>query len=139
MINSRQITDLHKKVAALAIQHIDLCKQAGIDLLITSTYRDAEAQNALFAQGRTTPGKIVTRARAGQSVHNYRLAYDVVPIRNGKPVWSSSDPVWQEVGRIGESLGLEWAGRWKSFKEFPHFQYLGDLTIADLQQGKMIA
>ena len=139
MINSRKVTDLHPRVAALAIQHIDLCKQAGIDIIVTSTFRDKESQDALYAEGRTLPGKIKTRARGGQSIHNYRLAYDVVPLRNGKPVWDTRDVAWAKVGLIGESLGLEWGGNWKSFKDLPHFQYLGGLTLSDLQQGKMIS
>jgi peptidoglycan L-alanyl-D-glutamate endopeptidase CwlK len=63
---------------------------------------------------------------------------DVVPVRNGKPVWDSKDPVWQTVGRLGKAAGLEWAGDWKRFKEFPHFQYTGGLTLAQLQQGAKI-
>jgi peptidoglycan L-alanyl-D-glutamate endopeptidase CwlK len=43
-----------------------------------------------------------------------------------------------QIGKIGESCGLEWAGNWKTFKEFPHFQYTGGLTIAQLQQGAKI-
>jgi peptidoglycan L-alanyl-D-glutamate endopeptidase CwlK len=115
------------------------CNAAGIDLLVTSTYRDNASQEALYAQGRTKPGKIVTNARAGQSFHNYRCAFDVVPLRHGKPVWDSKDPVWQIIGQIGKQCGLEWAGDWKRFKEFPHFQYTGGLTLAKLQEGAKIA
>lgn len=139
MINSRKITDLHQRVATLAIQHIDLCKQAGIDIIITSTFRDKESQDALYAEGRTVPGTIKTKARGGQSIHNYRLAYDVVPMRNGKPVWDTRDAAWAKVGQIGMGLGLEWGGNWKSFRDLPHFQFLDGLTLSDLQQGKMIA
>jgi len=115
------------------------CNQANIDILITSTYRDNESQNALYAQGRTQPGKIVTNARAGESWHNYRCAVDVVPIINGKPCWDTKNSVWQEVGRIGKEAGLEWAGDWKRFKEFPHFQYTGGKTLAQLRNGERIA
>lgn len=138
MINSRKLMDLNAKVAAMATQHIANCKDLGIDILITSTYRDAESQNALYAQGRTTPGNIVTNAKAGQSYHNFRVAYDVVPMRNGKPVWDASDPIWKLVGEAGKKAGLEWAGDWKKFKEFPHFQYTGGLTLKDFQAGKHI-
>jgi peptidoglycan L-alanyl-D-glutamate endopeptidase CwlK len=64
---------------------------------------------------------------------------DVVALVNGKPVWSTTDPIWQKIGEIGKACGLEWAGDWKDFKEFPHFQYTGGLTIAQLQQGAKIA
>ena len=142
MQNSRDIKDLHPKVQVLANKFIDACDKAGIDILITSTYRDFESQNALYAQGRTKPGNKVTNARGGESWHNYKLAFDVVPLRGGKPVWNTSGAdlsLWQQVGSIGESVGLEWAGRWVKFKEFAHFQYTGGLTLKDLQQGKKLA
>jgi peptidoglycan LD-endopeptidase CwlK len=140
MINSRSVTELHPKVATMAMAMVQHCDEAGIDLLITSTYRDHESQNELYAQGRTKPGKIVTNVRGGQSYHNYRVAFDVVPLRNGKCVWDSSDPAWRKVGEIGESLGLEWAGRWGGkLKETAHFQYTGGLALADLHSGQVIA
>lgn len=138
MINSRKIQDLTAPVAVMAMKHIQACKELGIDLLITSTYRDSECQDSLYAQGRTKPGRIVTNARGGQSFHNYRVAYDVVPLQNGKPLWDSEDPVWQTIGAVGKSIGLEWAGDWKKNREFPHFQYTGGLSLADFKAGKRI-
>lgn len=139
MINSRKIYDLRPKVAQMCVMHKARCEmELGIELLITSTLRDGEAQDALYAQGRTAPGNIVTAARAGESFHNYGLAYDVVPVRNGKPVWDGSDPLWAEVGRIGRECGLEWAGDWQHFRELAHFQYTAGLTLAQLQQGQTL-
>lgn len=139
MINSRKIDDLLPVVQGKVLAFIKLCQENDIDILITSTYRDNESQDALYAQGRTAPGKKVTNAKAGQSWHNYRCAIDVVPIRNGKPVWDAKDPIWQKVGELGEEAGLEWAGRWKTFKEMAHFQYTGGKTLAQLQLGEKIA
>ena len=136
MINSRSLTDLHPKVAALCSEFLNRCKEKGIDVIITSTYRDAESQNALYAQGRTTQGKIVTNAKAGQSYHNWRVAFDFCPIINGKCQWDNKD-LFAECGRIGEEVGLEWAGRWAGkFKETAHFQYTGGLSLADFHAGK---
>jgi peptidoglycan L-alanyl-D-glutamate endopeptidase CwlK len=153
MINSRKIEDLHPHVKTLCEQFIKACEDAGLDVLITSTYRDHESQAELYAQGRTKPGKIVTNAPPGKSWHNWRVAFDIVPLRHGKPVWGISGngiddnpsddefddlELWLRIGAIGKSVGLEWAGDWKSFKEFPHFQYTGGLTLADLQAGKTL-
>ena len=141
MINSRNLSDLHPVCKEKAEKFLKIAKDAGIDLLVTSTYRDNESQAALFAQGRTKPGLIVTNARPGQSWHNWRCAFDVVPIRNGKPVWGITGPdgdLWRKVGELGESVGLEWAGRWTGkLREFAHFQYTGGLTLAQLQSGKV--
>ena len=137
MINSRKLEDLHPKVAKLCDQFIRKCKSQNIDILITSTYRDAASQNALYAQGRTAPGKKVTNAKAGQSFHNWKCAFDFVPIVNGKPNWNDT-ALYTKCGEIAESVGLEWAGRWKIFKELAHCQYTGGLTLHDFQQGKTL-
>lgn len=142
MINSRSLDDLNPIVKPKVEAFLLACAKVDIDLLVTSTYRDAESQTALYAQGRTTPGKVVTNAKAGSSWHNWHCAVDVVPLRNGKPVWGTSGEdgvLWKKIGAIGVDCGLEWAGNWKSFKELAHFQYTGGLTLADLQQGKQIA
>jgi len=137
MINSRNINDLHPHVAALCEAFIDACKVKDIDVIITSTYRDIESQNALYAQGRTKPGKKVTNARGGDSYHNYRIAFDFCPIVNGKAHWNDS-MTFTRCGEIAEGLGLVWAGRFKSFKELAHCQFTGGLSLAELKQGKAI-
>jgi len=138
VINSRKIEDLLPPVRERVERFIAACKVEGIDILITSTYRDNESQDALYAQGRTKPGVKVTNARAGQSFHNYRCAVDVVPMKNGKPIWNAKDPVWKDIGRLGKAAGLEWAGDWVRLKEFPHFQYTGGVSLAQLQKGAKV-
>ena len=137
MVNSRSLTDLNPKVAALCSKFIEKCKANNIDVIITSTYRDKESQDALYAQGRTTVGKKVTNAKGGQSFHNYKVAFDFVPLVNGKAMWNDS-ALFIKCGEIAESVGLEWAGRWKKFNEMAHCQYTGGLTLADFQSGKTL-
>ena len=139
MINSRSLDDLIAPAKERVERFIALCKDNGIDLLVTSTYRDNESQQALYEQGRTTAGKVVTNAKAGDSWHNWRCAVDVVPMVNGKPDWDGSHPVWAKVGELGKQTGLEWAGEWRTFKELAHFQYTGGLTLTDLKNGQQIA
>lgn len=138
MINSRDLKELLPVVRTKVDAFLASAKKEGIDLLVTSTYRDAESQNALYAQGRTAPGKIVTNAKAGQSWHNHRCAIDVVPVVNGKAVWNDT-ALWARIGAIGKAAGLEWAGDWKKFKETAHFQYTGGKTLAQLQAGEKVA
>lgn len=137
MITSRRLEDLHPKVEKMCREFIAKCRGEGIDILITSTYRDNESQDALYAQGRTLPGSKVTNAKAGQSFHNYKLAFDFVPLVNGKAQWNDII-LFSKCGEIAKSCGLTWAGEWKSFKEYAHCQFTGDLTLKDLQSGKMI-
>jgi peptidoglycan L-alanyl-D-glutamate endopeptidase CwlK len=137
MKNSRDLDDLLPEVASRARAFLAAAKAYGIDLLVTSTYRDHAAQDALYAQGRSTPGMRVTNARPGESWHNWRRALDAVPIRNGKPVWTTTGhdaALWARVGKLGEAAGLEWAGRWRgNLREMAHFQYTGGATLAELQ------
>lgn len=134
MINSREVSDLHPWMREKAKAFIAACKKAGIDVILTSTYRDGESQTDLYSQGRTKPGKVVTNAKAGESFHNYRLAFDFLPVVNGKAQWGDAR-LFERCGVIGESLGLEWAGRWATFKELAHLQAPG-LKLADLKSGK---
>lgn len=139
MITSRSLDDLHPRVRELAEQHIAACADASIELLVYCTFRDAEEQDRLYRMGRTAPGRIVTCARGGESMHNYRLAYDCVPTIGGKPQWDDG-PLVRHVGVLGESVGLAWAGRWLGkLRESVHFQYTGGLALADLQAGKVPA
>ena len=137
MINSRNLSDLHPIVQAKVKAFVAACKKEGIDVLITSTYRDGESQNALYAQGRTKPGRRVTNAKAGQSWHNHRCAADFVPMVSGKAQWNDAR-TFKRCGEIAEACGLEWAGRWKSFPEMAHVQYTGGLTLAQLRAGAQI-
>ncbi len=130
---SRDLNDLHPKMQALAIKFLEKCHAQGLEVMIYCTYRSNTEQDLLYAQGRTTNGPIVTYAKAGQSKHNFTvngkpasLAFDGVPLRNGKPVWNKKTDedyaLWQKYGRIAKSVGLEWAGDWKRFKEYAHCQ-----------------
>lgn len=141
MINSRKIEDLLVPVQNKCKAFLAECAKQKIEVIITSTYRDAESQTALYAIGRTVKGKKVTNAKAGQSYHNWRVAFDVVPLRAGKPVWGTTGAdgeLWAKIGAIGKKCGLEWAGDWVKFKEYPHFQYTGGLKLADFQKGKTL-
>ena len=53
MINSRDIEYLVTPARVRVKEFLSKADAEGIDLLVTSTYRDDEAQAALYAQGRT--------------------------------------------------------------------------------------
>ncbi len=137
MINSRSLDDLLPVVKLKAENFLSACKKAGIDVLIYSTYRDNAAQAAEYAKGRTVPGHIVTNAKPGTSYHNWRCAFDFVPLIKGQPQWSDT-ALYLKCGIIAESVGLEWAGRWVSFRETAHCQYTGGLSITDLLAGRKV-
>jgi peptidoglycan L-alanyl-D-glutamate endopeptidase CwlK len=132
------LASLNKKARAklepfvLAAQ--EQVKQAGITIEVISGLRSWSQQAALYAQGRTKPGRIVTKARAGSSWHNYGLAIDLGLFRAGvyldeaKP--STADVIYRQLGVLAAKHGIEWAGNWKSFPEGPHFQVTFGLSLA---------
>src|ERR1043165_556102 len=78
-ISLERIQLLHPKLRVEASMIYDeiSCRLTGIvGCRFTQTLRTFEEQNALYAQGRTKPGQIVTNAKGGQSYHNYGLAID---------------------------------------------------------------
>ena len=110
------------------------------------TLRTFAEQDGLFAQGRTKPGAIVTKAKGGQSYHNYGLAIDIVLLvdkdKNGTFETASWDlktdfvgdgkSDWQEIVAIFKRYGYEWGGDWK-FLDLPHFQKTFGKSIKELQ------
>jgi len=111
---------------------MDAAKAAGLDVLIYCTYRSREEQDELYTHGRTAPGTIITNARGGQSAHNYGLAFDGAPMIAGKPMWGEGHPSWKVYGNVAAAVGLEWAGTWVSFREYPHVQYPNWKAIAGI-------
>ncbi|MDI6781427.1 MAG: M15 family metallopeptidase [bacterium] len=131
---SRKIEDLHPIVAKKAITMVTELAKQGIDIIITSTLRTMDEQAEIYAIGRTKPGRIITNAKPGQSWHNFGLAFDVVPVVNGKAVWDSY--YWEEIGAVGKAQGMMWGGDFKSFKDYPHFEYHPGLTLAMAKWGR---
>lgn len=118
--SEKAIATLHPEVRPMARALVNAAVDQGINIKVTSGTRTYAEQNALYAQGRSKPGKVVTNARGGQSNHNFGLAFDVTLFSGATPVWES--PLYKVVGSIGQSLGLEWGGSWKSLKDEPHFE-----------------
>jgi peptidoglycan L-alanyl-D-glutamate endopeptidase CwlK len=138
-MSSRRIEDLHPALQQLAVRFVERCAERQVDVLIVCTWRSGEEQDALYAIGRTKPGKRVTNAKAGQSSHNTMLngkpaarAFDAVPLLYGKPVWEdprdkdqdwTNDFGWRIMGEVAAELGLDWYGLPNAkFREAPHFQ-----------------
>jgi peptidoglycan L-alanyl-D-glutamate endopeptidase CwlK len=127
---------LKPKVKALAFELQKRAKEIGIDIIFTSTLRTKTEQNKLYARGRTAPGKIVTQARSGESMHNYGVAFDICPVINNQAAWNNT-ALFNQVGKIGMAIGLEWGGSWKGFVDKPHFQYTAGYNLDDFKTDKI--
>ena len=130
--SENRLKKVHPELASRIRAVAAALAQAGINIEVVQGLRTIAEQDALFAQGRTKPGLVVTRARGGQSNHNYGLATDVVPFVDGKPNWNAPNSVWVAIGHEGGKVGLEWGGSWKKFIDKPHLQLPG-LSIKQCQ------
>ena len=126
---SRSLQDLHPEVRWRAEKLIQSATDILVPILIYFTLRQFSEQEMLYDQGRTKPGRIVTNAKAGQSYHNYGLAFDFAILQD-QILWDTKTdinadqiPDYQQVGELGEDLGLQWGGRFKSLKgDYGHLQ-----------------
>lgn len=130
--SEKVVQKLHPKIREKAREFIVNAEKQGIILRITSGLRTWEEQDALYAQGRTKPGNVVTNAKGGSSNHNYGLAFDVVPIENGNVNWNSKN--WNKIGQIGKSVGFDWGGDWSGFVDKPHFEMLFGNNVSSLKK-----
>ena len=123
---SRKIDELLPELQDNYILFREAMTEAGLDFIVTCTYRSTEEQAELYAQGRTKPGRKVTWTL--KSKHCERKAFDIAIKKDGSPVWDvkvnvndNEIPDYEEAGRIGKSAGLVWGGDWKT-PDMPHFQ-----------------
>lgn len=96
------------------------CEKQGINVKVIETYRTPETQDKYKKRG-------VTTLSGGKSKHQQLLAIDIVPIVNGKMTWKNKH-IWNKIGKIGESLGLTWGGRWKRLYDPGHFEMKAEET-----------
>jgi peptidoglycan L-alanyl-D-glutamate endopeptidase CwlK len=109
----------------------------GVSVEVISGLRSWQAQAALYAQGRTKPGPIVTNARPGSSWHNYGLAIDLGLFKAKKYLDESSpkeaNRLYSQIGKIAAQYGIEWGGSWATFKDIPHFQVTFGKSLAEMR------
>lgn len=115
---------VREKVAAV----VGALNAEGIPFRVFEAFRYPQRQADLFAQGRTKPGAIVTKAPPWRSYHQYGLAVDLVLFVDGKWSWDTAGAKrawWKRMQDLGAAQGLEAL----SF-ELPHLQLAGTSTDA---------
>ncbi len=148
-VSIERAAKLHPKVAAEVAALIEKAESGfppTMAIRIVQGLRTIDEQNEIYAQGRTKPGKIVTKAKGGHSYHNYGLAIDFALLQdkdgNGSYEtlsWDTSSDAdhdsikdWQEVVRIFEAAGWVWGGKFSTIKDAPHLQKTFGHSIASL-------
>lgn len=134
--SEKVIASLQPPVQPLARALVQKSASNGIRIKVLSGLRTYAEQDALYAQGRSAPGKVVTNARGGHSNHNFGIAFDVGVFEGAKYLGDS--PKYKAVGVLAMELGLEWGGNWKTIVDQPHFQ-LRPEWAAELSEKRMLA
>jgi peptidoglycan hydrolase-like protein with peptidoglycan-binding domain len=122
--SQKRLDKVHPKLAQAVAAVINNLAAEGLKVEVTQGLRTFAEQDALFAQGRTKPGKKVTKARGGQSNHNYGLAIDLCPFIGTQPQWED-EKGFDRIGAAAKQQGLKWGGDWPNFPDRPHVELAG--------------
>ena len=132
------IKSLIPAAQAKARQFMKAASKFSLTCKIISGTRTYAEQNALFAIGRTKPGKKVTNARGGQSNHNFCIAWDV-GIFDGTKYFTGAtkkeEQAYIDLATLvkGEVSGLEWGGDWKTIVDRPHYQLATGKSVSEIR------
>lgn len=117
-----------------AREFMNAVKGQSLTYRIISGTRTYAEQDALFAKKPR-----VTKARGGQSNHNFGIAWDVGIFGNGKYYEGNTkkeDKAYVDLGALikAKVSGLEWGGDWKSFVDKPHYQLVTERTVPQVRK-----
>jgi peptidoglycan L-alanyl-D-glutamate endopeptidase CwlK len=133
-VSEERLKLVYPGLAEKVRQMADILLKEGILIRVTQGLRTVAEQCALYAQGRSKPGKVVTNCQGGHSYHNFGLAVDCCPSTDAvdkpfKPEWDETRPAWKRMVQVGESVGLNSGSAWIHFKDVPHFQLTGKWPV----------
>ena len=104
---------------------------------LSSAQDIGQRHNDVFLSFNGNPGPIVTHARAGESNHNFGIAWDVGIFDGGRYLTGANateEQAYKDLASVAMSAALEWGGSWTTFKDLPHYQMKTALTLAQVQQ-----
>lgn len=118
--SQRQLASLIPALQPYAAHLVNYLRSLDYPAVIVEGRRSAARQRALYAQGRTTPGRIVTNTLA--SYHTAGRAFDIAWLTpSGSVTFNVPDYFWDAAGRAGEEIGFRWGGRFRLVDK-PHFE-----------------
>jgi peptidoglycan LD-endopeptidase CwlK len=118
----------------------DVEKATGRRWGISDGRRTMAQQKAIYAQGRTTPGKVVTMAPPGSSAHNFGLAVDLWPLTADLKDfdWGAPDKIFKTMADLAVKAGLTAGYYFHSIHDAPHIELLRWKTQQALwREGKL--
>src|SRR5258706_8285714 len=120
-ISLSRLQQVNPKLSDIMVRIAEFVGQSDISFRVTQGMRTWTEQDALYAQGRTIPGSIVTQAKGGESWHNLGCAIDFVPMLNNLPMWDRAYKGWEPIINCAKSMNLV-SGSDFSKPDHPHLQ-----------------
>lgn len=121
LLHKERLAEVHPDLVQL-FEEAALEFRSHFDLAIVCGFRTQSEQRALYAKGRTEPGKIVTNARSSdETAHGRGGAVDFCPVLGGKWLWDDKAK-FELVGGYAEARGFVWGGRFSSPIDLDHVE-----------------
>ena len=132
--SQRSIDSLKGVHPAISIVMGAAIQDSPVDFTIVEGVRTTQRQQQLFAQGRTTPGSIVTNADGVRTLSNHQAkadglgyAIDLYPFVNGSVQVNDTANLRRVAAHILQKaqqlrINIEWGGNWTSIVDLPHFE-----------------
>lgn len=136
MANADILAGLDPVFRDKVIEWLALLEQRGWKVLLTSGFRTASQQDALYAIGRSKPGRKVTHARGTpvmQSLHCFGCAVDFAPLVMGIATYDKQ--LLTQYAELAKSIGLESGADWVFFPDYPHLEYTQGQPLSYFQKG----
>ncbi len=134
--SERSIRSLALPAQELARHTMMILSKNFMNVRVLSGTRSYHEQNQLYRMGRYGDSRPrVTRARGGQSRHNFGIAWDI-GLFTAQGSYIRTNPHYEAAGAIlmGELPGpVEWGGRWTRFKDRPHYQLKTGYSVGELR------
>lgn len=136
--DTTRLIGVHPVLVEKVARILDAMQALGFEMGVTAGVRTVAEQQALYAQGRTAPGDVVTNAdgithKSNHQPHDDGFGHAVdcafILDLNADGIVQLNEPFtwdahrrWSLYGAMAEALGLTWGGRWQSIVDLPHVE-----------------
>lgn len=122
---SRRLDDLDPDLRPRVFELLARLTEQGLHVLIVDTLRTPAEHQHNLANGTswTVRSKHLPNWRGKSEAIDLAIYAEWRLHGPDKLQWNPDEPAWQELGLMGERLGLRWGGRWKK-RDLGHFELI---------------
>lgn len=135
MIDTKKIDAVNRNLEFLAPVFRQKVERAlagaaldGHAIAVFEGWRSPARQDDLYAQGRTLPGRVITKARAWESLHNFGLAVDIANLPAAR-MWNWNGD-FKKYSKYFTGEGLKWLSPFEQV----HYELPTKFTLAQMRE-----